>query len=233
MRPCLVLLFFLVIIGAFPHRSFGGKEIALKFEGETVSARLERVPLGAVIEKISAEKGILFLGGESLLSMEVTASFSHVSFEEGLKRILEGTSYIFAYDRNGNISEVSLVRSSTGTKSAAQQPRQDEKRGASGVVGRKTHDPVAEKANNPVKTMQSGGAQVIQGAFESGGAEPPGGPVEALTPEEMEKFRIEENVPPPGGPVGKADMEVLGFTIIRNAPPPGGSSGSSGSPTVP
>jgi hypothetical protein len=217
MRRWFVLACLLVISGAFPQAGTGKEEVNLEFQEETLSAHFNRVPLSAVLERISAEKGIRFEGGKSLLNMEVTVNFTGLPFEEGLKRILEGTSYLLFYEPNGSISKVRLVGPSSEGKGEPVHPGGKVKKVP--VPGGKAPVPVAP-ISKPGELGKAGDSARVRAAGTDEG-EIPGGPVE-VTPEEKENFRIIENAPPPGGPVGGPDIDSPDFKIIRNAPSPGG-----------
>ena len=227
-----VLAFFLFILGVFPHRGLGAdQEIALEFEGNSVSARLDKVPLRSVLEKISAEKGIRFEGGESLMSKDVSANFTRLPLEEALKRVLEGTSYVFIYGHDRHVSKVTLMGPSGGGKGQAVSPPAG--KGGRGVApaqsmkGLGAAGPVGKPAE-PIGDDDSEGIAAIQGGEE----EIPGGPVR-ITAEEREIFQVIENVPSPGGPVEEGPVDSPDFKIIRNVPPPGRDVMDAGPPGVP
>jgi hypothetical protein len=64
----------------------------LEFTGDTLSASVERVKLGIVLEQIERETRIWFKGSRGVFEKEVTAEFSDLALEEGIRKILRSLS---------------------------------------------------------------------------------------------------------------------------------------------
>jgi len=160
--------------------------VALIFKGETLSANLKEVPLKAVFEKISREKGVWIKGNDSVLEEKVSIEFRELSLSDGLKRILASMNYSLVFNLERKLVGVIIVDKG---KLGHAMPKDS-------VVPMGRHISSLTKkeqanVNGPFKVMRDTSS--------------PGGPVK-VTDQELESLKVVKNCPPPGGPV-KATVE--------------------------
>lgn len=175
-------------------------DIGLKFEGETLSAELEEIPLKVVLENLEREKGIWFKCNKRLLEAKVSVQFKDLSLEDGLKRIIFRMNHSLIFDRNGKVEGVILIGmagSDVPTRGVTASP----------VRGGSIPSMTPNKHIN-----NTGALNVVENTL--------GGAVE-ITSDELENFKVIKNAPPPGGEIEITTKELQNFKVIRNCPPPG------------
>jgi len=94
----LIIILFCFFSGI--RTSSGNPVFEIKFEGSTLSARIEEVPLGQVIEMLAREKGIWLSWEKSLYDEKISIQFKDIPLEQGLGRILSNINYAFIYDQD-------------------------------------------------------------------------------------------------------------------------------------
>jgi len=79
--------------------AWSGREgIDLNIRGQVISAELQEVSLGLILEKLGKEKGIWFRGDGSALEEKVSTRFKDLPLHEGLRRILSGINHVLVFD---------------------------------------------------------------------------------------------------------------------------------------
>jgi len=128
--PFLLLAAYLAVVGIVPHAladqgidSVGGsshQELLLIQDG-TISANLEGVPLGEILQQIKDQSSIWYRVNESLLEQKISVRFEDLPVEDGVKRILAPFNYSLMFDANGGLSGMILLgRSHTDRDMAIQ-----------------------------------------------------------------------------------------------------------------
>lgn len=97
---CSILLFFSTVDAA--------NEI-IKNQNGAFSAQLSNVKLTDLTKSLKDNHGIEFKGQEELFQSAISVSFENLKLEEMVKRILGGKNYVFKYDKQGNLTEVTLL----------------------------------------------------------------------------------------------------------------------------
>ena len=227
-------------LGVFPPVLAEGGDIDLTIEGETLSAKLRRIPLKILFEKLKREKGILFRGDPSLLEKEITVQLAELSFEEGLKRILASMNYSLIYDRNERLVGVIIIGRGIADNAASEGRAGASKGNERADVNRSftvMKNNLHHGGNLKIGTEERENFRVISDSPPSAGVDefieqesenfggiknslPPGGPVK-VTEKERKNFRVIRNSPPPGGHVKVTEEELENFKIVRNCPPSG------------
>jgi hypothetical protein len=173
-----------------------------------------------VAERLEREAGVRLTGSASLWERAVSARFSSLSLEEGLKEILAGFNYVIQYDAEKRPAAVFVYGAGVpaiGGSGKVESAKSGLKGTGESEKTRGTGEPMKGLPSQSVKVIEPGDSQ---GPKAVGGSEVPGGRV-TISPEEEENFRIIKNAPPPGGPVDGTDPYADRFKIIKNAPPPG------------
>jgi hypothetical protein len=85
------------------------RKMHLNFVGHTLSANLDEVSLGVLLENLKREKGIWFRGDESLLEEKVSVRFRDLSLQNGLRRILSGINHVLVFDRDEGLVGVFIL----------------------------------------------------------------------------------------------------------------------------
>jgi hypothetical protein len=136
----IIFIAFVFLIGGFSPAWSEEKDMALDFQGQTLSAFLQAVPLRFILEKLEKEKGIWFKGARSLLGEEITVQFTDLSLEDAMKRILSSMNYSLVFGRDGELHGVVILG-----------------RGLSGVVTSEGRDVRAESSvsSTPQRTMEA------------------------------------------------------------------------------
>jgi hypothetical protein len=241
MKLIATLMIYSFSLGVFVPVLARGGDIDLTIEGETLSARLRKVPLKIVLEKVEREGGIWFRGDLPLLKEEVTVQFTELNFEEGLKRILTSMNYSFIYDSNEKLTGVIVIGKGTGDHTVSESKADALKRNERANVNRSftvIRNSLPSGGNVKIGTEERENIGVINESPPLGGPvevteqepesftvmrnlPPPGGPVE-VSAEALENFKVIRDLPPPGGPVEVTEQEPENFKVMRNLPPPGG-----------
>ena len=124
---------FLFFAGPRPSQA-ETKTVELKFNHQTLSAKIREAPLREVIATIE-KKGIWFKlwfkGKESVLNEKVSVRFKGLPLKEGLERILSTLNHSLVFDSNGILSGVILLgkptrgitRSTRRTRTPRRTPR--------------------------------------------------------------------------------------------------------------
>lgn len=97
---CSILLFFSTVDAA--------NEI-IKNQNGAFSAQLSNAKLTDLTKSLKDNHGIEFKGQEELFQSAISVSFDNLKLEEMVKRILGGKNYVFKYDNQGNLTEVTLL----------------------------------------------------------------------------------------------------------------------------
>lgn len=118
MLACLKVWFLLILL--HPN-AVGAERVDIKFDQMRLSARLNKVPLEAVCDKISQKSGIWFNGFVSSANNQVSVQFTDLSVEQALKRILAATNYSLIFDETEAVVGVNII----GNKTPGQQKGKD------------------------------------------------------------------------------------------------------------
>lgn len=81
----------------------------LLIKNNIVSARLENIPLGKILQQIEEQSNVWFKGDESLLNEKVSVQFKDLSLEGGLKRILISFNYSLIFDTKRNLAGLIIL----------------------------------------------------------------------------------------------------------------------------
>lgn len=95
----LVFLYF----KSFSFASSAKGEIELKFNGQLMSAWIQGVSLRVILEKLKREKGIWFMGNESLLNEKISVRFKDHTLQEGLRRILSHINHGLLFNHENGV----------------------------------------------------------------------------------------------------------------------------------
>jgi hypothetical protein len=193
-------LLFCVFSPALCTSPASAREAAIRFDGRKMSADIEKVPLREVLEEVKRQKKFVVKGDPSILELEVTASFSDLSFQEGLKKILGRINYLLLFGKNNEPCGVIVVDRGT-----AMPPAPAGRGGSTSATARDIAKPVAPE----------GAGSVDEGPSPASGMTPP-------TPEELKSMEVVKNVPTPGGPVEVTEEEMENFEVVQSSEPPGG-----------
>lgn len=180
-------LFFLVFL--CPDR-LRGEVVDLEFEGESLSANLNRAPLQTVLDKISKEKGFWFKGGASSFEEKVSAQFTDLSLEDALKRILARCNHSLLFNKNKALVGAIIIGQRT--------------RGLARAEGRhvRTEEMIRFQEDDELTGFREPLVEIIEEEPENlniiTAPFPPGDAVE-VTEEEIDNFKATANCPPPGG----------------------------------
>jgi len=93
----------------------------LLIQADTISANLEGVPLGEILEQIKMQANICYRGNEPLLEQKVSVRFKYLPVEDGVKRILAPFNYSLVFDDNGGLAGVILLGKSQAHPDVARQ----------------------------------------------------------------------------------------------------------------
>jgi type II secretory pathway component GspD/PulD (secretin) len=90
----------------------------LRFSGNTLTAKIEDIPLKAVLEEIEDKKGIWFHVSSqgSLEDEKISVEFKDLSIRAGLERILSSMNYSLFFDQSSVVG-VMLFGKTDGTRS--------------------------------------------------------------------------------------------------------------------
>jgi hypothetical protein len=208
----ITLLACLLITGFFSFALAKEGTMDLKFQGKTLSADVNKVPLKAILEELKKEKGIWFEGDEALFEEKVSVQFRDLALLDGVKRILAHLNYSLMFDKNQSLVGVIILGrldpSHRNVRSRKEPPK-----------GTNSQEPSSDV---------SPGSDMFKVVPNS---PPPGNPnpkpidmtiIRNLPPPENPNVKpldttVIKNLPPPGNP----DAEPIDMTIIKNAPPPG------------
>lgn len=73
------------------------------------SALLNNAKLSELTKSINESYGIEFKGPDEIFQSAISVTFENLKLEEMVKRILGGKNYVFKYDNQGNLTEVTLL----------------------------------------------------------------------------------------------------------------------------
>ncbi len=82
--------------------------LELRISGQTMSARLEAVPLQEVVQEFK-RKGIWIRGEKHLPAREITLQFQDLELREGFKRILSDVNYCIVFGGEHRIDGLIVV----------------------------------------------------------------------------------------------------------------------------
>ncbi len=121
----LILIFCSILLLASSSRA--ANEIIRNHNG-AFSAHLNNAKLSELTKSITDSYEVEFKGPDELFQSAVSGSFENLKLEEMVKRILGGKNYVFKYDKQGKLTEVTLLpKSQNDTKArsanAAATPR--------------------------------------------------------------------------------------------------------------
>jgi hypothetical protein len=153
--PFLLLAASLVAVSIVPHgladqiidtgEGSSHYELLLIQDG-TISANLEGVPLGEILQQIKNQSTIWYRGNEPLLEQKISVRFKDLPVEDGVKRILAPFNYSLMFDANGGLEGVILLG-----KSHTDQDRAPQRT-------------VISKRSSPPQPLES---DTIKGSFET------------------------------------------------------------------
>jgi hypothetical protein len=98
-----------IFLISFSYASSDNQKIALKFNDQTMSADLEHVALGQILEQIKSEKGIWFEAYKSVLEKKISVSFENLKLEEGVRRILADVGHALLFDEDKRLSGIIVI----------------------------------------------------------------------------------------------------------------------------
>ncbi|MBN2062688.1 MAG: hypothetical protein JW882_19965 [Deltaproteobacteria bacterium] len=90
---------------------------SLIIKNKKISVDFDAVPLRDILGGIKNQLNIWIKGNESILDEKTSVRFTDLSFEDGIKRILYSTNYVFVYHADGNLSGVMLFDKSSSERS--------------------------------------------------------------------------------------------------------------------
>ena len=117
------------------------------------SAQLSNAKLSELTKSIKESYGIEFKGPEDLFQSAISVSFENLKLEEMVKRILGGKNYVFKYDNQGNLTEVTLLPKSQNDMKA---------RSANPAIS--ARPPVAAVPPPPASQVTTPDADVVPGS---------------------------------------------------------------------
>jgi hypothetical protein len=188
----------------------GAENITIRFDERKMSVDIDGAILNDIFETIAAQREFSVKGDKSILNSEVSISFTDLSFEDGLKKILGKINYILVFDKNKEPSGVIIVDGGGAQMSAGKATPEKEKTEVASTdekdikpknTGKKSHGPTPISDMTPPTEEEMASMEVIKDA------PTPGGPVK-VSEEEMENLKIVKSNTPPGGAV-KATPEEL------------------------
>jgi hypothetical protein len=205
-------------LSVFPPVLAQAAGIDLTFQGDLLSANLQKTQLKEILETLEKEKGILWTGNSSLLEDEITVQFKNLSLNEGVRRILSSMNHCLIFDANQRLAYVMIFGDKSRSKVrpsgkiVAQNKRTQQTHTAKTNIIRKVSNvpPAATKKD------RGEGFRVIRNVSSPGSVSQP-------IAKEMEKFKVQKNLPPPGGSPQVSEELLESFKVRRNLPPPGGS----------
>lgn len=235
---CLTLLFLPPAFAEEPKVKVGSGKVVI--QGDSISADLKNAVLADVLKDIEAQRKIWFKGEKSLLEEKVSVSFSNLSLNEGIKRILAGMNYMVVFDPKGQPAGINIVGKKTPgpslAGSAGQSSSQTAAQAPKAFPAVQSSPEVAQKPEPSNRTAESSSersgvsqAQAPGRAEEElppgfkvvPGAAPPGKPASpAQAASQAKKFEVQENVAPPGAPAGSGAAGQSG--ALQSSQPPGG-----------
>ncbi len=90
--------------------------LQLNFKGQTVSAKFDGVPLEKIFAEIHEKKGIWYQIDDSVLQKPISAEFTDLSLEDGLRRILVNMNYALTFDSNNRIVGIFIAGKDAGQR---------------------------------------------------------------------------------------------------------------------
>lgn len=102
-------------------------------EGKKLSARIKEVPLGAVLDRLARLVPLRIYYKGPVWNQKVSATFNDLSLEEGIKRVLSGTSYVLnrkpsdtkaGKEQAAYTIEIRIATSNTGVAAPAESKTQ-------------------------------------------------------------------------------------------------------------
>ena len=81
----------------------------LMIKNNIVSATLENIPLGKILQQIEEQSNVWFKADKPLLNEKVSVQFKDLSLEEGLKRILISFNYSLIFDTKRNLAGLIIL----------------------------------------------------------------------------------------------------------------------------
>ncbi len=208
MNKIFLTLFFVL----FVFSTSQAKDLIQKNEKGGLDAQIENVKLSELTTFIKKSYGVEFKGQDTLFQAPITVSFKNLNVEQMLKKILARKNYVFTYNNQGKVTEVTLLaagnnKSDTGqTTNIVKNEEQKPGPGSSPDISGGSNSKVdAITSFKPVKIEQ--GSDKNQAS------------------DDITSFKVVPNVPPPGGELTKdktqAPDDITSFKVVPNAPPPG------------
>jgi hypothetical protein len=238
-------LVILCAVCVFPYTSSRAADLVSVKDG-AISVNLKDNSLLEVARDIEKQSGVWFKGDETLFQEKISVTFTHLSLEEGLKRILTNLNYSLMFDDKNKVAGVMLVGEGTPAGSQQGRPGAQLQRGVTPSRTSPRPTPTVRSrpstSSQPAATVRRPPGGVSPQPSQGGPATLPSGTgaAQSALPEAFRSrenvpalgnsaasdgplppaFRVIENAPPPGGPVSDKEIPEE-FKVIRNAPPPG------------
>jgi hypothetical protein len=187
-----------------------------------LSVNLKDTSLLDAARDIEKQSGVWFRGDETLFQEKISVTFTDLPLEEGLKRILTNLNYSLMFDTKHKVAGVMVMgegqpagahpgRPGTQPPRVA-PPRATTSRPTATLRSRSSTStpPAATVVRRPPRA-------VTPSARGSAASQLPGSRSSSTTPE---AFKVQENVPAPGGTVASDGPLPPAFRVIENATPP-------------
>jgi hypothetical protein len=106
--------------GINSERGISHQELIL-IQDSAISANLEGVSLGEILQQIKTQTSICYRGTESLFKQKVSVQFRDLPLEDGVKRILAPFNYSLMFDADGGLAGMILLGRSYRDQDRAMQ----------------------------------------------------------------------------------------------------------------
>jgi hypothetical protein len=190
-----------------------------------LSVNLKDTSLLDVARDIEKQSGVWFRGDEALFQEKISVTFSDLSLEEGLKRILTNLNYSLMFDNKHKVAGVMVMGEGKPAGAQPARPGALPPRVATppGTASRPSATLRSRSSTStpPTATVVRRPPRTVPQPAQGGTASQPPGTVATQSPT-PEAFKVQENAPTPGGPVASDGPLPPAFRVIENATPPGG-----------
>jgi hypothetical protein len=197
-----------------------------------LSVNLEETSLLDAAREIEKQSGVWFRGDEKLFQEKISITFKDLSLEEGLKRILTNLNYSLMFDAESEVAGVMVMGEGAPAVSQPEKPGARPPRVTTSPRTTTSPAPTVRtqaSTTRPTATMRRPPRVLPQRAQGATASQFPGS--SAAQSPLPDAFKVQENAPPPGGPVASDGPLPPAFRVIQNAPPPGGTpQGTAASP---